>query len=777
MDINYTIPAQVLDLTVKNDLQGGSGGNVSTAVYPDPYVSYSSPHSLTAYEGDQLKLASFDNQNVGEKIFFFNDTEYAIRKSEWGKMIGTSSTRVSTSWSFTTALSTTSDDNAQFIAYMRTTSYTTSGTLSSDELIWTPASLTNDLTIANGVTLTIYSSGNLNLNGHSIFLQSTGNVVNHGTISNCICYVKDGSVIKSYHPTLAAGLSNATSGQTVLMKSSQTLSADLTVSSGVTLEISSGTLNLGSKKITSASGDIVITGGSIVPDIRVKTTTDIYGLYPTVQSAINASAWPQRVKLGIGSFSENISMASNKQLDGSGKTATILDGNLTLTSNNGAAVGNMTINGNVDINYGSGNDLYSLRIKNVLDADGGSGHVLDDITTVNSGYFDIYHDDVYIFDISSTNSLSYGVYAYEADPEIEYGEFENKTDAIHCHWYADASVQDIDFCSNNCDIYAGTGCDVSTSGLTRCSGSVITCGPGNVSQPSPGMHTLSKVNPEIAALRNLHRQYRNIWKQVREDRKTDYKATPGKYEQSFRSIIASALPMADAKNSHETIMKALRLVAYCYRALGEHEQVNTIAENLKKNPALKTAALCVQIPWFLESGRYDKALGNADQVIAAGSAEETLPMLYRKAVIWQKYIKDTEKAVEIYSQIINQYPDSPMAWAAQNRLNSLDREILPPQASNKTDTQKFSTANYPNPANPETNIQYCLPEAGRISIKVYNITGQHITTLVDADMPSGQHSVHWSGCDAFSRQSATGVYFYRVTFGNQVKTKKFLLLR
>ncbi|MBN2000352.1 T9SS type A sorting domain-containing protein [candidate division KSB1 bacterium] len=224
-------------------------------------------------------------------------------------------------------------------------------------------------------------------------------------------------------------------------------------------------------------------------------------------------------------------------------------------------------------------------------------------------------------------------------------------------------------------------------------------------------------------------------------------------------------------------MKALRLVAYCYRALGEHEQVNIIAENLKKDPALKTAALCVQIPWFLESGQYEKALNNADQVIATGTAEETLPMLYRKAVIWQKYIKDTDKAVEIYSRIINQYPGSPMAWAAQNRLNSLERHILPPQAASPEKVRKFSITNYPNPANPETCVQYCLPEAGRIAIDIYNIAGQHITTLVDTHMPTGQHMVRWVGRDAYGRQSATGVYFYRVVFGHQTMTKKFLLLR
>ena len=80
--------------------------------------------------------------------------------------------------------------------------------------------------------------------------------------------------------------------------------------------------------------------------------------------------------------------------------------------------------------------------------------------------------------------------------------------------------------------------------------------------------------------------------------------------------------------------------------------------------------------------------------------------------------------------------------------------------------------NYPNPFNPSTEINFALPTACDVSLEIYNITGQRVTTLVDAYLEAGQHSVLW---DAWS--NASGVYFYRLTAGEFTETKKMMLLK
>jgi len=65
--------------------------------------------------------------------------------------------------------------------------------------------------------------------------------------------------------------------------------------------------------------------------------------------------------------------------------------------------------------------------------------------------------------------------------------------------------------------------------------------------------------------------------------------------------------------------------------------------------------------------------------------------------------------------------------------------------------------NYPNPFNPSTRIQYQLPVDSRVSLKVYDMLGREVATLVDEERPAGYHDVKW-----FAANSASGVYFYRM---------------
>ncbi len=80
--------------------------------------------------------------------------------------------------------------------------------------------------------------------------------------------------------------------------------------------------------------------------------------------------------------------------------------------------------------------------------------------------------------------------------------------------------------------------------------------------------------------------------------------------------------------------------------------------------------------------------------------------------------------------------------------------------------------NYPNPFNPVTKISYALPSAATVDLKVYNVLGQLITTLVNEEKPAGFYEVDFNAADLPS-----GVYMYRIQAGDYVETKKMLLLK
>jgi hypothetical protein len=80
--------------------------------------------------------------------------------------------------------------------------------------------------------------------------------------------------------------------------------------------------------------------------------------------------------------------------------------------------------------------------------------------------------------------------------------------------------------------------------------------------------------------------------------------------------------------------------------------------------------------------------------------------------------------------------------------------------------------NYPNPFNPTTKIEYSIPALSKVELKIYNIVGQEVATLVNEVQLAGVHHVKFDGMNL-----ASGMYFYRLTAGDFVSVKKMVLLK
>lgn len=85
--------------------------------------------------------------------------------------------------------------------------------------------------------------------------------------------------------------------------------------------------------------------------------------------------------------------------------------------------------------------------------------------------------------------------------------------------------------------------------------------------------------------------------------------------------------------------------------------------------------------------------------------------------------------------------------------------------------------NYPNPFNTGTVIHYSLRNEGSAKLDVYDVLGRHVRTLFDGLQSTGLHDVVWDGRAANGQTVASGVYFYRLTVGEGVESKKMVLLK
>ncbi len=201
-----------------------------------------------------------------------------------------------------------------------------------------------------------------------------------------------------------------------------------------------------------------------------------------------------------------------------------------------------------------------------------------------------------------------------------------------------------------------------------------------------------------------------------------------------------------------------------------------------------------------------QSLGLQDEAISLNNSTITVP--YRDTVITVDDASDIPSNLRGYVQIalnlnlINAYFSltqgptdiQPVIHASFKPMNTVTRgefaviitrtfsqwqsTLAKAQSSNKAtlsiskDFKYQLNQNYPNPFNPSTNISYSIPKSEFISLIVYNVLGEKVKTLVNEVQPAGEHMVNFNADNL-----ASGMYIYKITVGNFVRTMKMTLLK
>ena len=110
---------------------------------------------------------------------------------------------------------------------------------------------------------------------------------------------------------------------------------------------------------------------------------------------------------------------------------------------------------------------------------------------------------------------------------------------------------------------------------------------------------------------------------------------------------------------------------------------------------------------------------------------------------------------------------------AQNKYDNffdINTGVEEDHFSNPIDFELFQ--NYPNPFNPSTKIRWQVPVGSWQTLKIYDVLGNEVATLVDEYKPAGTYELEWDASDLPS-----GIYFYQLKAGSFVETKKMILLK
>ncbi|HAB54326.1 MAG TPA: hypothetical protein DCE80_19460 [Ignavibacteriales bacterium] len=141
-------------------------------------------------------------------------------------------------------------------------------------------------------------------------------------------------------------------------------------------------------------------------------------------------------------------------------------------------------------------------------------------------------------------------------------------------------------------------------------------------------------------------------------------------------------------------------------------------------------------------------------------------------------LKETEKGKTIFEEIVkSSSKDSPWYELAASELNIINSKISLPKISIESNFVEIPdeyelVGNYPNPFNPTTKISYQLPNKAQVTLKIYDLLGREVAILVNEEKQAGKYEVEF---DASSLSS--GVYLYRISINDFVKTMKMMVVK
>ena len=168
--------------------------------------------------------------------------------------------------------------------------------------------------------------------------------------------------------------------------------------------------------------------------------------------------------------------------------------------------------------------------------------------------------------------------------------------------------------------------------------------------------------------------------------------------------------------------------------------------------------------------RIDNPLSEIDSLLAVLDLE----------IVLQLYsMEETKKPITTkYQQY--KYPDVQTFSQKHDEHWALLYDLLDKDADNDdlhVPAKPIITSNYPNPFNSSTTIAYYIPKKSNVSMTIYNLKGQKVKDLINNDIPKGNHKIVWDGQNNSGRTVGSGLYFVRIGIGNNVDTRKIMMIK
>lgn len=234
---------------------------------------------------------------------------------------------------------------------------------------------------------------------------------------------------------------------------------------------------------------------------------------------------------------------------------------------------------------------------------------------------------------------------------------------------------------------------------------------------------------------------------------------------------------------------ALIKIEECFSQSGKRDYLEyskkEIKSLLKEGTETFVVALELETHQMVILGLYKEAINNLQMILKKYKLNESIEKntLFRLGAFYIHFYDDEERAEEYFTELRRKYPNDELLGQieivegfgkttnkTEQSINLFSLEETVKETTESTSEEILS--NYPNPFNPTTKISYHLPEASFVTLKVYDILGREIVTLVNEVKPSGKYEVEFNASELPS-----GTYVYKLTAGNYQTMRKMLLIK
>ncbi|MCB1184376.1 T9SS type A sorting domain-containing protein [bacterium] len=215
-------------------------------------------------------------------------------------------------------------------------------------------------------------------------------------------------------------------------------------------------------------------------------------------------------------------------------------------------------------------------------------------------------------------------------------------------------------------------------------------------------------------------------------------------------------------------------------------QTTPLVRAVPGNPVIQTVDSWIAYGGCLQINTFDGVVARAGaQRLAEFTDQNGNPGAYSFAAATLNVYNGTNRIVSMPYDLRYLYTDTsakdaaPLAARARilgEVLSFFGRDGDPGAVTGVVPEARFEVSNYPNPFNPSTQIAYSIKAPGRLTLKVFDVRGQLVKTLIDGHVEESSH-ILWDGTDASGAKVASGVYFTEARMGGDVQVGKMALVK